>query len=112
MKNLFQYVGKVEDDNTYAQAIEKIKKGLSDRTNKVGQRNLLLADFPQGTKSFEKWSQEISNSAKLISYEDYDWKQAAVDGILLQTSNARLRERAPYDLSKKTRLYVDSSPVE
>ena len=94
MKNLFQYVGKVEDGDSYEQAIEKIKKGLSDRTNKVVQRNLLLADFPQGSKSFEKWSQEISNTAKLISYDAYDWKQAAVDAILLQTSSARLRERA------------------
>ena len=94
MKNLFQYVGKVDDGDSYDQTVEKIKKGLSDRTNKVVQRNLLLADFPQGTKSFEKWSQEISNTAKLISYDEYDWKQATVDAILLQTSNARLRERA------------------
>ena len=30
----------------------------------------------------------------MIDYNDYDWKQAAVDAILLQTSNAKLRERA------------------
>ena len=94
MKNLFQYVGKVEDTDSYDAAIKKIKSGLMDRTNKVVQRNLLLADFPQGSKSFEKWSQEISNAAKPIDYKDYDWKQAAVGAILLQTSNAKLRERA------------------
>ena len=94
MKNLFQFVGMVEEKDTYAEAIEKIKSGLLERTNKVVQRNLLLADFPQGNKSFEKWSQQISNAAQLIDYKDYDWKQAAVDAILLQTSNAKLRERA------------------
>ena len=74
--------------------VKKIKKGLTERTNKVVQRNLLLANYPQGSKSFEKWSQEVANAAQLISYEHYDWKQAAVDAILLQTSSPKLRERA------------------
>ena len=94
MKNLFQYVGKVEDADSYDDVIRKIKKGLGERTNKVVQRNLLLANFPQGNKSFEKWSQEVANAAQLISYEQYDWKQATVDAILLQTSSPKLRERA------------------
>ena len=53
-----------------------------------------LSNFPQGSKSFEKWSQEVSNAAKLISYDNYDWQQAVVDAIILQTSDAALRERA------------------
>ena len=55
---------------------------------------MVLSNFPQGSKSFEKWSQEVSNAAKLISYDNYDWQQAVVDAIILQTSNAALRERA------------------
>ena len=55
---------------------------------------MLLSNFPQGSKSFEKWSQEVSNAAKLISYDNYDWQQAVVDAIILQTSNAALCERA------------------
>ena len=55
---------------------------------------MLLSNFPQGTKTFERWSQEISNTARLINYDQYNWKQAAVDSIILQTSNPRLRERA------------------
>ena len=94
MKNLFQHVGKVTDDHTFDEAVEKIKTGLSERTNKIVQRNMLLANFPQGRKSFERWSQELSNAAKLIDYENYDWKQATVDAILLQTSSPKLRERA------------------
>ena len=30
----------------------------------------------------------------MISYDNYDWQQAVVDAIILQTSNASLRERA------------------
>ena len=58
MRNLLEYVGKVASSDTFEQVVTKVKKGLSDRTNEVVQRNLLLANFPQGSKSFEKWSQE------------------------------------------------------
>ena len=61
------------------------------------QRNLLFANFPQGTKSFESWSKEISNAAKFINFEGYDWKQAAVDSMILQTSSPKLCERALQD---------------
>ena len=74
--------------------LKKFSDGLSERTNKVVQRNMLLSNFPQRSKSFEKWSQEVSNAAKLISYDNYDWQQAVVDAIILQTSNTALRERA------------------
>ena len=94
MRNLLEYVGKVASSDTFEQVVTKVKKGLSDRTNEVVQRNLLLANFPQGSKSFERWSQEVANAARLISYEQYDWHQATVDAILLQTSNSKLRERA------------------
>ena len=65
---------------------------LSACTNQVVQRNMLLANHPQGTKSYERWSLEVSNAAKLINYNNYDWKQ--VDAILLQTSSLKLQERA------------------
>ena len=94
MRNLLEYVGKISESDSFEDVVEKVKKGLSERTNEVVQRNLLLANFPQGSKSFEKWSQEVANAARLISYENYDWKQATVDAILLQTTNSRLRERA------------------
>ena len=94
MKSLFEFVGKIEDGDTFDQTIEKIRQGLRKRTNKVVQRNMLFTHFSQGTKSFEKWSQEISTAAQLISYDDYNWKQATVDAMLLQTSSPKLRERA------------------
>ena len=55
---------------------------------------MLLSNFPQGAKSSERWSQEISTAARLISYDNYGWKQAAVDAMILQTLCPKLRERA------------------
>ena len=94
MKDLFQHVGGVTDTDTYNQTLKKIQDGLRNRTNSIVQRNLLFANFPQGTKSFERWSKEISNAAKLIDFRNYDWKQASVDAMLLQTTSTKLRERA------------------
>ena len=74
-----------------------ICEGLQSRTNAVVQQNLLCANFPQGTKSFESLSKEISNAAKLINFESYDWKQAAVDSMIPQTSSPKLCERALQD---------------
>ena len=94
MKDLFQHVGGVLEEETFDQTIAKISNGLKSRRNSVAQQNLLLTNFPQGTKTFDRWSKEITNAAKLIHYTNYDWKQAPVDAILLQTSNPKLRERA------------------
>ena len=94
MKDLFEHVGKVATADTFDEAVKKVQDGLKERTNSTVQRNLLLTTHPQGTKSFEKWSKEITNTAKLISYDDYNWESAAVDAMLLQTSNSKLRERA------------------
>ena len=97
MKDLFEHVSAVTGTDTFDATVTKIRTGLQGRKNNVVQRNLLLANYLQGTKSFECWSKEISNAAKLINYENYDWKQAAVDVILLQTLNPKLRERALQD---------------
>ena len=50
--------------------------------------------FAQGSKYFEKWSPEVNNAAKLISYDNYDWQQAVVDVIILHMSIAAPHERA------------------
>ena len=81
MKDIFEHVGYVTKTDTFDVVVRKI------RTNDVVKRNFLLANYPQGSTSFECWSKEISKAAKLIDYENYDWKQAAVDAILLQTLN-------------------------
>ena len=94
MKRLFTHVGDVQDADSFDAAVKKVQDQLGERTNKIVQRNILLSNFPQGSKSFEKWSTEISEAAKLIDYTNYDWKQAAVDAMILQTSSKKLREKA------------------
>ena len=96
MQSLFDHVGKVVDADSFDDAVAKIENALKSRTNNVVQRNMLLTRYPQGAKSFEKWSVEVSNAAKLIDYSNYDWKMAVVDAIVLQTSNEKLREKALY----------------
>ena len=94
MANLFSHVGTVTEEDTFAQAVEKISTELKKRTNKVVQINTLLTKYPQGNKSFERWSMEVANAAKLVDFTGYDWKTATVDAIVLQTSNMKLREKA------------------
>ena len=94
MQSLFDHVGKVVEVDSFDAAVTKIESALKGRTNSVVQRNMLLTRYPQGTKSFDKWSIEVSNAAKLIDYSNYDWKMAVVDAIILQTSNDKLREKA------------------
>ena len=94
MINLFPHVGGIVDADSYNETIQKTKDGLHSRTNSIVQGNLLFVNFPQGTKSFERWSKEVSNAAKLINFNNYDWKHASVDAMLLQTSSIKLRESA------------------
>ena len=65
MHTLFEHVGNVIATDTFDEAIKKIRDKLIERTNKVVQRNMLLSNFPQGNKSFEKWSQQVSEGAKI-----------------------------------------------
>ena len=81
MRDLLQHVGYVTKEDDYKTSVDKIRKGLQSKSNAVVQQNPLFANFPQGTKSFESWSKQISNAAKLINFEGYDWKQATVDSM-------------------------------
>ena len=51
------------------------------------------SNFNQGSKSLEKWSREITEAAKLIDFANYDWKDAAMDAMMLQTNSGKLREK-------------------
>ena len=99
MKSLLTFTGNVLSTDTYEQALEKVRNALKARTNSVVQRNMLLTNYPQGRKSFEKWSQEICEAAQLIDYNDYNWKTAAVDAMNVKTSTSFLREKALQDNS-------------
>lgn len=94
MHTLFDHMGIVLETDTFDQVVTKIKDKLAEHTNKVVQHNMLVSDFSQGNKSFEKWSLQVREAAKLINCDNCDWKQATVDAIILQTSSSKLRERA------------------
>ena len=85
MKKFFQHFGKIVITDTYPETLKtkKNKDRLASRMNSVVQRNTLLANFSQGKKFFEKWSQEVSNAGKLFFYENYNWQQAAVVAMIL-----------------------------
>ena len=51
-------------------------------------------NYPGGTKSFGRWLKEISNAAKLINYENYDWKQVAVIRHNKRTMQKKLVDKA------------------
>ena len=72
MKDLFEHVGTVTDTDTFDATVTKLRTGRQGRKNNVVQRNLLLVNYQQGSKSFEHSSKEISNAAKPINYENYD----------------------------------------
>ena len=94
MKNLFQHVGNVLEKDTFEEAVKKIENGPEASTNKVVPQNMLLSNLPLGAKSFERWSQEISNAARFINYNNFNWTQAAVNVMILQTSCPKLRKQA------------------
>ena len=63
MRDLLEHVGAVTDTDTFDDAFfTKIRTSLQGCTNNVVQRNLLLANYLQGTKSFEKKSAMLPNS--------------------------------------------------
>ena len=49
MKDLFQHVGAVETIDAFNETLTKIRTSLQNRTDSVVQRDLLFANFPQGT---------------------------------------------------------------
>ena len=94
MQKLFKYTGKVEDDDTYDEAVTKIKEALQKRGNRTAAVFKLFNQNPQGSKSFEAWHTEIYKAAQLIDWAGYGAEHAAVDAIIMQTSSSKLQQRA------------------
>ena len=84
MEDLFKHVGQVAETDLFGNAVKKIQDGLKGRTNSAVQRYLLLTSHPQGTKSFQWCSKEITTGNNVC-----DWKGASVDVMLLLTSNPK-----------------------
>ena len=96
-QDLFQYVGKVLEEDTYVQAVEKIKAALKGRENRTCAVFKLFHGHPQGISLFDSWHKEVLKAAQLIDWTDYESNKAAVDAIIMQTSSVKLQQRAIQD---------------
>ena len=85
---------KVEDRDTYAQTVEKVKAALKGRGNRTSAVFKLFNNHQQGSRSFDSWHQDVVKAAKLIDWTGYDATKAAVDALVLQTSSQKLQQRA------------------
>ena len=85
---------KVEEVDTYQQAVEKVKNALKTRGNRTAAVFKLFNGHKQGSQSFDSWHQSLVKAANLIDWTGYDASRAAADAILLQTSSLKLQQRA------------------
>ena len=79
--------------DTFEQAVEKIRKGIVNKTNQAMSRLKLFQQMEQGTKKFESWAREIYKQAQRCDWTDYNTDGAARDAILYQTSDCKLRKK-------------------
>ena len=92
--DLFKYVGKVVDGDTYDQAVEKVKVALKKRGNRTSAVFKLFNTHSQGSQSFDSWHKEVRKAALLIDWTGYNADSATVDAIVTQTSSTKLQQRA------------------
>ena len=94
MEDLFKHVGKVQEGDTYAQAVDKIKEALRKRGSRSAAVYKLFSKNPQGSTSFDEWHRVVYEGAKRIDWTGYEAETAAVDAMIMQTSSQKLREKA------------------
>ena len=90
---LFEHVGKVQEKDTFDEAIKKIKEGLKATMNEVFPMYKLFHEMPQGNKKFTDWYPDVLEHARRCPLENYTPERAARDAITMQTSSSRLRKK-------------------
>ena len=93
MCTLFEHTGKVEAEDTFDRAVEKIEEGIKQQTNQATARFKLFTKMPQGGGSFAQWYPTVREQADRCVWTDYDAKQAARDALLFQTSDTKLQKK-------------------
>ena len=61
---LFEHVGKVQEKDTFDEAIKKIKEELKATMNEVFPMSKLFHEMPQGNKKFTDWYPEVLEHAR------------------------------------------------
>ena len=90
---LFDHIGKVTQEMTFAQAVQNIKSAITGQTNQAMIRYKLFTGMQQGEEAFSSWWAKVKEQADKCSFEGYDSKSAARDALLFQTSDSRLRKK-------------------
>ena len=90
---MFDYMGKVTDEDTYEAAIDKVRTSITGQTNQAVMMFKLFTRMGQGEQSFASWWSEVKEQADKCDFTGYSREKAARDAILYQTSNEKLRKR-------------------
>ena len=93
MMQLFRFVGKVQDNDSYQQAITKINTELKNTGNRTSAVHRLYTAHSQCDQTFYIWHRTVRKAAQLINWTDYNADKATVDAILMQTSSTKFRQR-------------------
>ena len=96
MVDLFKHVGKVNDENTYEAAMQKIRKALRGRGNRTAAVCKLFTGIHQSQKTFDAWH-KVYEAAKQVEWDGYNAERAAVDAIVMQTRSTKLLQEAIQD---------------
>ena len=65
MMQLFRFVGKVQDTDSYQQAIGKIKAALKKTGNRTSAVHRLYTAHSQGDQTFDVWHRTVRKAAQL-----------------------------------------------
>ena len=93
VKNLYDHVGHVVEEDTFETALEKIKAGIKRQTNQATARFKLFQQMPQSGGIFGDWAFKIKEQSDRCLWVNYDSKMAARDAILFQTDDKRLQRK-------------------
>ena len=79
MVTLFEHEGKVKPDDTFAQAINRIKEALPAQINDIYPVYKLFCEMPQGSQSFSSWYPKIMEQAKRCRFDTNTPERATRD---------------------------------
>jgi hypothetical protein len=90
---LFEYIGKVLENDTYDGAVQKVEEAITGQTNQAVMKYRLFTGMAQGDQAFASWWSSVKEAADRCNFTGYNRESAARDAILYQTSNPRLRKK-------------------
>ena len=102
MEKLFDHVGKVLEDDTFKQALDKVEVGIKGLTNQATARYKLFQEMPQDGQVFNVWAQLVVEQAERCDWQTYGKENAARDAILYQME----------DVKVKKKILAENTPLE